>query len=59
MGGVAWGQSDGAPTRRRAEAPSWLAREAAPEWPPPLPQVGEEAAEGSPIGEPFISLFLQ
>lgn len=34
-------------------------REARPEWPPLLPQYGEEAAESSPIGEPFISLFLQ
>ena len=58
VGGVAWGRWAAAPTRLRArEAPSWLTGEA--QWPPPLLQAGEEAVESSPIGEPFISLFLQ
>lgn len=39
------------------QAPSWLTGEA--QWPPPLLQAREEAVESSPIGEPFISLFLQ
>lgn len=56
VGGVAWGWWGVAPTRLRAGA-SRLA-EGSSAAAPPLLQAGEETAESSPIGEPFISLFF-
>ena len=57
VGGVAWGWWGVAPTRLRGRSVracrGKLGRSA-----PPLLQAGEETAESSPIGEPFISLFF-
>ena len=59
---IVWAASPGdggvwLPPSRGQERPG-SQREARPERPPPLLQAGEETAEGSPIGEPFISLFF-